>query len=188
MNHKELIQAVRAARQARKEHSRVVGGDHEANNASDLDESEEGEAKDTIGNGHDDVFKDDEHILAAFANVREQMAQEYRRTGNVALMMQRVAKQLSDQVSGAATRLPCQLNLLLPQFSTWDSQYGIKLLALMTTGIEGDRQATAAGQWITSNSVMSKIVAQLHPNTMDANNKIHVNLQHMVNTFKTILK
>jgi hypothetical protein len=88
-----------------------MGGDHEANNASDLDECEEGEPKDTLENGSDDVFKDDEHILAAFANVWEQIAQEYHCTGNVALMMQCVAKQLSDQVCDAATRLPRQLNI-----------------------------------------------------------------------------
>ena len=47
-----------------------MGGDHEANNVSNLDECEEGEPKDTLENGSDDVFKDDEHILAALPMYR----------------------------------------------------------------------------------------------------------------------
>ena len=69
-----------------------------------------------------------------------------------------------------------------------DSRFGIKILALMTTSIEADRQATAAGQWVTSNSVMSSMLAPLQKNSGTPTNQVQVNLQHVLNTFKTILK
>jgi hypothetical protein len=70
----------------------------------------------------------------------------------------------------------------------WDTQFGIKLLALMTTGIEADRNALAASQWITSNPVMSNVLVQLQSDTAASNGGVNLHLHKVINTFRTILK
>ena len=70
----------------------------------------------------------------------------------------------------------------------WDTQFGIKLLALMTTGVEADGKALAASQWITSNPVMSNVLVQLQADTAAYEDGTHVHLQKVINTFRTILK
>ena len=64
----------------------------------------------------------------------------------------------------------------------WDTRFGIKLLALMTTGVEADGEALAASQWITSNPVMRNVLVQLQPNTAASH------LHQVINTFRAILK
>jgi hypothetical protein len=94
LSHEELTKAVQAAREARNSHSKAVGeGDCEAGCNSD------------DGDGSDVLFKNDEDIRAAFEHIEQQHADEGRQDGDVALIMKRVVKQLSQQVHGASSRL-----------------------------------------------------------------------------------
>jgi hypothetical protein len=94
MGHEELIKAVQAAREASNSGSKAVGGgDGEAGNNADG------------GDGSDVLFKNDEEIRAAFEHVEQQHVDACRQNGDVAHMMKRVVKRLSEQVCGASSRL-----------------------------------------------------------------------------------
>jgi hypothetical protein len=68
----------------------------------------------------------------------------------------------------------------------WDTRFGIKLLALMTTGVEADPSALATSQWITSNPVMNEMLVQFHHNTLASTDNMQI--ERVINTFRTILK
>jgi uncharacterized membrane-anchored protein len=53
----------------------------------------------------DVLFKNDEDIHAASEHIDQQHADEGHQDGDVALIMQRVVKQLSEQVHSASSRL-----------------------------------------------------------------------------------
>ena len=90
----ELMKAVQAAREAQNSRSKAAGeGDCEV--LCDAG----------VGDGSDIQFKNDEDICAAFEHVQQQHADECRQNGDVALVMKRVVKQLSEQVCGASPRL-----------------------------------------------------------------------------------